>query len=721
MTSSSATRATGGKWTPEQILAHDPAWLRELGLELDPRELWRPEGGGVLEAVVQLNEASASSSVYSSSFVSPDGLLLTTHHCIFGLLQEHSSLGNDLLADGFLAADRSEELVGTTTSAAVPYRFEDVTAAIEGAVAPGVDDSARYRAIDRKKKELVTTCEGKGGRRCRVAVYDDGVRYVLIESLEFRDVRLVYAPPRRVGDYGGKVDFWSWPRHSGDFALLRVYAGPDNQPAEAAEENRPYRPRRHLQLSLDGVRQGGFVMAAGYPGITYRSRVAEEMAERTEDYLPRRIGLYRDWRTILEATSADDGEAATLLTGRLNMLSTGEKNLVGKARGVERGGLLAKKRALEAKVLAWATEREEHRAAVEAHRELTAGVRAKRRTHGLRDFLLQQLHYGPLHLMSAVRLTRWAQEREKPDLERRERYQERHRKMVRRSEALVQKRLHPPTERRLLEDFLGRMYEAGMPAVLSLIPDAGSLDGQDRVAAYRAATDRLLAETKVLELSERMAMFDESVEELRARRDPLLDFAFELNREIADMVVRRDAWIGALTRLRPVWRRAVEAYLERPLAPDANGTLRVSLAHIEGYRPRDGVWMEPRTRLAGVVEKHTGDDPFDAPPWVLEGAADAPKSRWADPELGDVPVCFLSTGDITGGSSGSPILDGRGRLVGVNVDQVWENVANDFGYDPSLSRNICADVRFLLWLLERTPGSEALLEELGAVEFAAGG
>ncbi len=515
------------------------------------------------------------------------------------------------------------------------------------------------------------------------------------------------APPRRVGEYGGGVDSWTWPRHNGDFALLRVYAGSDNQPADAARENRPYRPRRHLKIAHRGVREGDFVMIAGYPGITYRSRVAEEMARQTEDYLPRRIQLYQEWRDALLEASAEDKETSLLLAGRLRMLIGNEKQLRAKARGIAHGDMLGKKKKLEAEILTWAAEHKEHRGAIDAHRELSAGVRAERRAFGARDFLLQQLYQGPVDLMAAVRLTRWAQERKKPDAERRERYQESRRGMLRRSEVHTQKRLHPPTERRLLEDFLRRMQAAGMPAAQNL------LRGQDSIEAVRDGAESLLDGTKIHDFPERLKMFEESVEQLRARHDPLLDFAFELNRDILDMVRRHDAWVGAVSRLRPVWRRAVRAYLGGPLDPDANGTLRVSLAHVGGYRPRDGIWMEPRTRLAGVLEKHTGEDPFDAPAQVRAGAARASQSLWADPDLGDIPVCFLATGDTTKGNSGSPVLNGRGELVGVNFSRVWENIANDFGYDSAVSRNVCVDVRYMLWLIEMTPGSAALLEELG--------
>ncbi len=210
-------------------------------------------------------------------------------------------------------------------------------------------------------------------------------------------------------------------------------------------------------------------------------------------------------------------------------------------------------------------------------------------------------------------------------------------------------------------------------------------------------------------------MFDESEEQLRARHDPLLDLAFGLDAELRSLKESSDRFDGAVSRLRPRWQKAVMAHAGKPVAPDANGTLRVSLAHVQGYGPRDGVLMRPQTTVSGVVEKHTGEEPFAAPPELLAAAPQAPASRFADPKLKDVPVAFLADADTTGGNSGSPVLNGRGELVGVNFDRVWENVANDFGYNPEVARNINVDVRYLLWLLEATGGEAArpLLAEMG--------
>ncbi|HEY2740241.1 MAG TPA: S46 family peptidase, partial [Thermoanaerobaculia bacterium] len=282
---------------------------------------------------------------------------------------------------------------------------------------------------------------------------------------------------------------------------------------------------------------------------------------------------------------------------------------------------------------------------------------------------------------------------------------------------LDQKRLHLPTEQALLVDLLNRfaaLPPASRVAAVETFLGAGAHDRSPE--AVRAKVADLFARTRVNDAEERTKMFHESLDQLRARRDPLLDVAFALDLELRSWKERDDRFKGAIERLRPKWQRAVIAHAGQPVAYDGNGTLRVSLAHVEGYAPRDAVRYEPQTTVAGMVEKNTGAEPFDAPKELLAAAPSAPASRWADARLHDVPVGLLSDADTTGGCSGSPVLNGRGELVGVNFDRVWENVSNDFGYNPEVARNISADIRYLLWLLETLQGDAAgpLLQEMGA-------
>jgi hypothetical protein len=703
-----AAGAAEGKWTPDQMLALDPAWLRQLGLELPPGQLWSRDGGGLLAAAVRIPGCSAG-------FISASGLLITNHHCAFALLQQHSTPARDLTNFGYLAAGSQPELAGKGMRATIPHRDVDVTGEVEAAVPPAADDLARYRAIERKRKDLAAACEKAPGRRCEVAAYDGGLRYLLLESLEFPDVRLVYAPPRAVGDYGGEEDNWSWPRHAGDFALLRVYAGPDGQPAAAAPANVPYRPSHFFPVSPRGIHPGEFVMVPGYPGSTVRAMTVAEMRELAELTFPARADLYRKWMDTMAAAAGDAARIA--LADRLKSLGNREKNARGQLAGLARGRILEHKSTAEEEILAWARRQPQQAGAVEAHHELAELV-ARRRASWQRSFLREQMRLGPKPLDLALTVVRWAHERAKPDLDREPAYMERNRERALEALKNDQQRLDPPTEAALLSDVLRRAAElpagsriAALDRLLAGLPTGPRGDA----AALGARARDLLARSRVGVLDERLKMFGESEVELRARHDALLDLAFDLLPELLAAEEEEHRFQGAVSRLRPRWQRAVIAHAGRPVAPDANGTLRVTFAHVEGYSPRDGVLMEPQTTVAGMVEKNTGQPPFDAPPALLAAAPRSPASRFADAGLKDVPVCFLADADTTGGNSGSPVVNGKGELVGVNFDRVWENVANDFGYNPAVARNIASDIRYLFWLLTTLEGDAArpLLEEMG--------
>ncbi len=699
--------ALDGKWTPEQVLQIDAKWLREQGLNVAPSALWSASGAGLLDAAVGIEGCS-------SGFVSSDGLLITNHHCVFSILQQHSTPQRDLITHGFVAKTRAEELSGGGVRAAIPHRETDVTAQVEASVPAGADDLARARAIERKGKELVAECEKQPSRRCRCAVFDGGVSYRLIETIEYPDVRLVYAPPRAVGEYGGEVDNWSWPRHTGDFALLRVWAADDGSPAPKGDGTASYRPRHWFPVSPTGVKPGDFVMLAGYPGTTYRSLTAAEMRERAELFFPRRAELYRAWIDLMESASALGDAPRLALADRMKSLANREKSARGQVAGLARGKVLANKQAEEQEILTWIAGHPAYAPATAAHAELAARIEERLATWD-RDFLLWQSHGGAKPLDLALTLVRWAEERAKPDLEREPEYMARNSDRIAERLKLDQTKMYAPTEEALLADWLGRMAtlpaESRSPAVEALLGSSGTARTPE---AIRAAASALLAGSKVTDAEAREKMATESEAQLRARRDPLLDFSFTLDRELRDLKERDDRHDGAISRLRPVWRKGVAAWAGKPVAPDANGTLRVTFGHVQGYRPRDGVWMEPQTTLSGMVEKSTGDEPFAAPAALLAAAPGAAASRFADPRLHDVPVGFLADADTTGGNSGSPVLDGDGKLVGVNFDRVWENVANDFGFNPEVARNVSADVRYLLWMLESIEGDAArpLLEEL---------
>lgn len=675
---------------PKQLADLDQAELSGLGLKLTAAEVWNPDDFGLMAAIVNFSGCSAG-------FISGQGLIATNHHCAYGAIQANSTVEHDYLTDGFVAATQGDELRAKGKTVKVLEKITDVTDDIRDAI-KGIDDpAAKKRAADLAGKLIVEACEKQANRSCRVAHFYNGSEVQLHQYLELKDVRLVYAPPSGVGNFGGEVDNWMWPRHSGDFSLLRAYVGPDGQSASYSEDNVPYKPKRFLEVSTQGVQPGSFVAVLGFPGHTDRYLPAAEMRRQLEQFLPSRVSLYGEWINILEEEGSKSPAVKIKVAAKLRGLANRHKNARGMLEGIARDKLL-ERRELEEKALAtWAVTRGE------GYDEVLPGLSrqaAERKATFSRDFLLDNLKGGAGTLATAIDLVRRAKERGKADLERISTYMDRGEKRL---WGRIEGRLRdydPQVDQRLLEAIFARIE--ALPPTLKF----SGMRASD-IAGYLKKT-RLNDETFVREV------FDAAdATAIEASRDPMLALARDLvvAMEAHENEGRRRS--GELLELGPRYFEMLRAVRKGPVYPDANGTLRFSYGTIEGYKPRDGMTATPQSTVGGQAVKHTGAEPFNLPERLLAAVPEASNTYWADPDLGDVPVCFLATGDTTGGNSGSPMVDGQGRWVGLNFDRVWENIAGDFGYDMSRSRNIGVDVRYLLWSLDVVDDATRLLEELG--------
>jgi hypothetical protein len=693
-----------GKWTPQQVLELDPAWLKAQGLQVSPKRLWDPKRGtGLLAGAVNVGGCSGA-------FISESGLIITNHHCVFGIIQEHSTPQKDLITQGFLAKSREEELPGKGARIQVPRGFTDVTKEMLAAVPAGADDLTRQKALERKEKELVAECEKRPATRCKVAGFDGGLQFILSDSVELADVRLVYAPPRAVGEYGGEEDNWMWPRHTGDFSIVRAYTAPDGSAAQYSAQNVPHKAEFFFPLATEGVKPDDFVMVLGYPGITFRALLADDMAERQARYYPRVVDVYGELIRILEEEGAKDPAGKIAVASHLKGMHNRYKNAGGQLAGLKRGHLVEKQRQAEAAVVAWAEKRKDAEGALKARAELLSLQAEKAKTFE-REFLLDSVRGVVKAPSLAVTLARLSQERVKPDLEREPEYMERELTRLKDKLEREQKNFFAPADKRMLLALVRRAQALGEGERIAAIDKYfGRTYAEKEVAAK---IDALYAASKLMDLAERQKMSGETEAQLRARKDPLLDFGFDLTAEVVALDELRDRRAGASVRLMPEWRRAVLAHAGKPVAPDANGTLRVAFAKVKGYAPRDGAFYTPQTTLAGVMEKHTGEEPFNVPEKVAAAAEAKRYGPWMDSRLKDVPVNFLADADTTGGNSGSPTVNGKGQLVGVNFDRVWENVSNDFGFNPDVARNVNVDVRYVLWLLDQVEDADGLLRELG--------
>jgi hypothetical protein len=700
--------AAEGMWMPAQLPDLADV-LESRGLQIDPRSM-TDLTGHPMKAIVSLGGCSAS-------FVSPQGLVVTNHHCAYGSISYNSTEERNLLRDGFVAGSHAEELPARPGSRVlVTVEVKDVTGTILGDLPAGLDGRARYQAIEDGEKELVRVCEEDAGHRCRIASYHGGLRYELIKQMEIRDVRLVYAPPGSVGKYGGDVDNWMWPRHTGDFSFYRAWVGPDGKPADPAEENVPYQPEYWLRVQPDGVQEGEFVMVAGYPGRTNRYRLAAEVANVIDWSYPERKKTYEALLAVTKAATEGNPDASLKYASFVASLNNASKNYGGMLEGFSKGDLVQRKQVLERELQAWIESepgrQEAYLSAIENLQALVAESQSRQQ----QDFSYALARRSAL-LRAARQLYRLAREQQKPDEEREPGYQERDLTNIREDLTSIERTFDPEVDRKQWRHLI--LAYAGIPPDQHVKAfdkwfgiEAGQVDG----AALDARLNEMYAATGLGDTQARLDGIGKTPAELEASDDPFMRMAVALFDADLRLEEEDKDLTGRYQEARPRYMEALLAFeksRERLVYPDANSTLRITYGKVTGSRPRDGMIYVPFTTLEGIVEKDTGKEPFDMPPGLLGAIRDKQYGTHADENVGSVPVNFLSTLDSTGGNSGSATLNGRAELVGLLFDGTYESIISDWDFLVDKTRSIHVDIRYMLWVMEQIGGADHLISEMG--------
>ena len=707
-----AARADEGKWMPQQIpqLAER---LKAMGFRGDP-QAFADLTGQPMGAVVFLGGCSAS-------FVSPDALIVTNNHCVQGALQFNSTPEKNLMEDGFLAATREQELTaGPGSRVYVTTSVKEVTDEILGKIDPKLGDRARYDVIERRVKERTAVCE-KDGLRCRVTAFFEGSKYFELAQLEIRDVRLVYAPAKGIGNFGGETDNWRWPRHTGDWSFYRAYVSPAGKSAPYAKENVPFKPKHWLKVSPEGASPGDLVFVAGYPGFTDRFGTFAEIKQIVEWSYPRVVRRNRELIALLDEVGKTGKETEIRVATRKRGLHNTLTNRQGVLEGFRRNDLLAKKESLEKELAAWIAM---DPARVEKYGDVLPGLNALRaeeaKTRERDATLTALLDNGSSLLPAAHTLFELSLARPKKDLDREPEYQERNWSRIREAQVRLQRTYDPVADRALLRYLL--VEASKLPPdqrIEALDREEGLAGGMSEAEAGKkidGLLDRVFRGTKLGDKATRLAFLEKPTAELLATKDPMIALAAALDPPFQAKRNSAKTREGALSRL---GARHAQAILEKSgglAAPDANLTLRVTYGRVLGVSPRDGLVYLPQTTLAGVVEKATGTGDFDAPKKELDAIAArkaGKKTPYADPKLGDVPVNFLSTVDITGGNSGSATLNAKGELCGLVFDGTYDTVASDLMFDAEKTRAIHVDSRYMLWTMSEVDGATNLLKEIG--------
>ncbi len=687
-----------GQWLPTQVRDMDWAALQKRGMKLSKDQFWHPETGGVLSAAVQINGCSAS-------FCSPDGLLVTNHHCGFGAIGDLSTPEKNYLRDGFAAQNLADELPAPGMVASVLKRIEDVTAIVHEEQKKAKNDLERWAITQQVLGRLVADGEAKEpNTKCSVASFLEGKEYHLYFRTQIRDVRLVYAPPRAIGEFGGEVDNWEWPRHTGDFTFFRAYVGKDGNVADPSPENVPFRPAHVLKVAKEPIAEGDLAIVMGYPGRTQRYKTSRSVATQEGYVYPARDRVLTAAIEILEAASATGEQKALDLASRIKSLANVQKNARGMIFGLANNRTVAKKLREEADFRTWLADGGERTAAWQTVLdELLALDEAEANTIERDTFVwfLRMLGDG-MPLVSGLIDACSAAARDGEG-----RVPSRLRNALARDEFtadwdLVQKQLLGVLLREL----------AGMSQSQRIAGTEFLVAGDGGEAIDPALWSQLVDKPAVLDAAARQALLAGGRQAIDTSTDPMVMLCRALAAETDAWRRRAQLRAGQDLDVGRRWIAAQEAFRGKSFYPDANSTLRVSIATVKGYSPRDGLVALPQTTVAGLLQKEKGKEPFANPPALLEAAKTRLSSRWVDQKLGDVPVCFLVDGDTTGGNSGSPVVNGKGELIGLNFDRVFEAVAGDFGWNADRSRNVVCDIRYALWVVESVLPCPRLLQEL---------
>ena len=711
----------GGMWMPEQVSGQADT-LKKLGFTIDPKAFDHPTEAP-LGAVVSLGGCSAS-------FVSPDGLIITNHHCVIGALQYNSTPSANLLHDGFAAKTRADEKGnGPASRVFVTTKFTDVTEKVRAGLDKLPDDLKRFQALEDRQKALVTDCEkGRDGVRCSVASYFGGQTFSLVEQLEIRDVRLVFAPPEGVGNYGGETDNWRWPRHAGDFGFFRAYVGKDGKPADFAKDNVPYKPAHFLKIAQTPLLPGDPVLVAGYPAHTDRLTTSAETKDAVDHDLPYIVDFTQAYLDELDKLKKKDATLAIKAETTIRGLANWQTNVKGQIEGLGKGGIEAQKDAREADLKKFIDSDPARKTKFGPALDKMNKLEADRAKFRESDAQLRELTRMVRLFGTALTIVRNAEEREKPDDKRDPDFQERNQKRLEASFAQLSKSYDPAIDTAMLALVVKRelaLPQAKRPGIAAALlaqspdpkaPKPAAAEEKNAVdPRYGQAIAALYAKTKLGDEKARVDLLKTAkLADLKKSDDAFIKLALALRPKTKDSEDRDKKLNGAMANLKPLYAEATKALLGGKLAPDANRTLRVTFGTVRGYSPKQGAPVfYPFTKMSELVAKNQGSGEFDAPKALLEAVKAKRFGAYVDKKLGEVPIDFLSDLDITGGNSGSATLNGKGELVGLAFDGNYESMASDWIFIPEVTRSIHVDIRYVLWFIDAVAKDDALLSELG--------
>ena len=697
-------KADEGMWLLPLIEKLNMGKMTELGLKLSAEDIYSLNKVCVKDAVVIFGGGC------TAEIVSSQGLILTNHHCGYGSIQAHSSVDHDYLRDGFWAMSKEEELPNPNLSVTFLIRIEDVTSQVLANIKQGMSETDRTAAVSEARQAIEKKAAEGNNYRTQVGSFYGGNYFYLLVYERYNDVRLVGAPPSSIGKFGFDTDNWEWPRHTGDFSVFRVYSGPDGKPAPYAKENIPLKPKHYLPVSIKDRNKGDFAMILGYPGRTNRYMTSYEVNEQLQIVHPDRIKIRGIKQEIWMKDMMADQKVNIQYSAKYSGSSNYWKYSIGQKGSLEKLNVKAKKEELEDQFNKWVVAAPERKTKYgEALNMIKTAIEGRAEYYNALQYInecnqgceLFSLNRGVANLVTA--LTAKDNQKITDAVE-----------QIKKNSSDFFKDYNPSTDNKSMKAML-KLYRADVPA--KFLPDyfVNIIDKKykgniDKFVDDIFARSLFATEAKLNTFLSKPVLKTLEADPVYLATTSIFKTAGEVSKASgqfdASLATGKRLWIAALMEMVP----------EKTQYPDANSTMRLSYGTVQDYDPRDAVTYKYYTTLQGVVDKYKpGDYEFDLPKKLIDLNNKKEYGRYGSSK-GYMPVCFLTTNDITGGNSGSPVMNGNGELIGLAFDGNWESMSGDIAYEPELQRTIAVDIRYVLWIMDVYSGAKHLVDEMTIVQ-----
>ncbi|WP_395092465.1 S46 family peptidase [Vaginella massiliensis] len=689
----------GGMWIPTELNEKE---MKEMGLKISAKDIFSNGDKSINNAVAHFGGGC------TSEVISPQGLLLTNHHCGYGQIQQHSSLEHDYLKDGFWAKNLNEELPNQGLTATFIIDIKDVTAQILKGVTENSTEEQRAVIVKRNIDQLVKATKIPAHQETYVKPFYKGNKYYQFFTETYRDVRLVGAPPSAIGKYGSDTDNWVWPRHTGDFALFRIYADKDNKPADYSPTNIPYKPKHYLSINIAGVKPGDFTFVYGFPGVTDEYLPASSLAQIQDEINPARIGARTIALSHIDKKMREDDATRIKYASKQARISNSHKKWIGEKLGLEKSNAVQKRKEYEQEFLNRIQKNKNNSTYKSIITQLDE-LNKKNADYAVANTLFSEVFSANSEtLRMALSLNALANAYGK------ENYEDVKKRTINSLTSLHKD--YDASLDKIITEELVEYFNIKTPKALQ----SPKVYTKEEVA--NALNNTIVNGTASIQNVSLIGHLDEIAKNDQQlidaiNKDPLVlmvrNYLTHYQNNISPVYLANQTEMNRL--MRTYMKGQLQTFPDKKIFPDANSTLRVTYGKVNGYRPKDAVNYEPLTYMDGVIEKYVpGDYEFDLPQQLIDLYRKKDFGRYAD-KNGKLPVNFIATNHTTGGNSGSPALDAQGNLIGLNFDRVWEGTMSDLNYDPEICRNIMVDVRYILWVIEKYGKANHLIKEMKIV------